>query len=143
MLNSRVSFSSYTLCGLIGLAVSCPLNEITCKPLSISHVGYLENTQFISSYSILNLILHAYLETSPWFLVNIPFCLCFSHRDFLGTKEASLLLMAMFLLAVFYHGQQVMPCFSPATRGQLAFPFAIKATLLDFSAPCSKDSYES
>ncbi|XP_056340009.1 adenylate cyclase type 8 isoform X2 [Oenanthe melanoleuca] len=27
--------------------------------------------------------------------------------DFLGTKEASLLLMAMFLLAVFYHGQQL------------------------------------
>ncbi|XP_007488404.1 adenylate cyclase type 8 isoform X1 [Monodelphis domestica] len=34
----------------------------------------------------------------------------FNHngeRDFLGTKEASLLLMAMFLLAVFYHGQQL------------------------------------
>lgn len=30
-----------------------------------------------------------------------------SHRNFLGTKETSLLLMAMFLLAVFYHGQQV------------------------------------
>ncbi|GAB5584242.1 adenylate cyclase type 6 isoform X5 [Prionailurus iriomotensis] len=29
-----------------------------------------------------------------------------SGEDFLGTKEASLLLMAMFLLAVFYHGQQ-------------------------------------
>ncbi|XP_078253447.1 adenylate cyclase type 8 isoform X2 [Rhinoraja longicauda] len=28
-------------------------------------------------------------------------------RDFLGTKETSLLLMAMFLLAVFYHGQQL------------------------------------
>nr|XP_014347159.1 PREDICTED: adenylate cyclase type 8 [Latimeria chalumnae] len=27
--------------------------------------------------------------------------------DFLGTKESSLLLMAMFLLAVFYHGQQL------------------------------------
>lgn len=32
--------------------------------------------------------------------------LCFI-RNFLGTKETSLLLMAMFLLAVFYHGQQV------------------------------------
>lgn len=31
----------------------------------------------------------------------------FFSTDFLGTKEASLLLMAMFLLAVFYHGQQV------------------------------------
>ncbi|XP_023777283.1 adenylate cyclase type 8 isoform X2 [Cyanistes caeruleus] len=34
----------------------------------------------------------------------------FNHNgdtDFLGTKEASLLLMAMFLLAVFYHGQQL------------------------------------
>ncbi|XP_019408416.1 PREDICTED: adenylate cyclase type 8 [Crocodylus porosus] len=34
----------------------------------------------------------------------------FNHSgdtDFLGTKEASLLLMAMFLLAVFYHGQQL------------------------------------
>ncbi|XP_038616364.1 adenylate cyclase type 8 isoform X1 [Tachyglossus aculeatus] len=34
----------------------------------------------------------------------------FNHngeKDFLGTKEASLLLMAMFLLAVFYHGQQL------------------------------------
>nr|XP_025849250.1 adenylate cyclase type 8 isoform X3 [Vulpes vulpes] len=30
-----------------------------------------------------------------------------SGEDFLGTKEASLLLMAMFLLAVFYHGQQL------------------------------------
>lgn len=30
-----------------------------------------------------------------------------SYRNFLGTKETSLLLMAMFLLAVFYHGQQV------------------------------------
>ncbi|XP_063087136.1 adenylate cyclase type 8 isoform X3 [Cavia porcellus] len=30
-----------------------------------------------------------------------------SGKDFLGTKEASLLLMAMFLLAVFYHGQQL------------------------------------
>ncbi|XP_036119844.1 adenylate cyclase type 8 isoform X2 [Molossus molossus] len=30
-----------------------------------------------------------------------------SGQDFLGTKEASLLLMAMFLLAVFYHGQQL------------------------------------
>lgn len=30
-----------------------------------------------------------------------------SRRNFLGTKETSLLLMAMFLLAVFYHGQQV------------------------------------
>ncbi|KAE8599669.1 hypothetical protein XENTR_v10017277 [Xenopus tropicalis] len=29
------------------------------------------------------------------------------NTDFLGTKEASLLLMAMFLLAVFYHGQQL------------------------------------
>nr|XP_005288874.1 adenylate cyclase type 8 isoform X2 [Chrysemys picta bellii] len=29
------------------------------------------------------------------------------ETDFLGTKEASLLLMAMFLLAVFYHGQQL------------------------------------
>ncbi|XP_068094129.1 adenylate cyclase type 8 isoform X2 [Hyperolius riggenbachi] len=29
------------------------------------------------------------------------------NKDFLGTKEASLLLMAMFLLAVFYHGQQL------------------------------------
>ncbi|XP_015210402.2 adenylate cyclase type 8 isoform X2 [Lepisosteus oculatus] len=28
-------------------------------------------------------------------------------KDFLGTKETSLLLMAMFLLAVFYHGQQL------------------------------------
>lgn len=41
----------------------------------------------------------------------------FSSTDFLGTKEASLLLMAMFLLAVFYHGQQVMQTF-PST-----FPF--------------------
>lgn len=32
-----------------------------------------------------------------------------SDRNFLGTKETSLLLMAMFLLAVFYHGQQVRP----------------------------------
>uniref|UniRef100_A0A4W3J5E0 Adenylate cyclase type 8 n=1 Tax=Callorhinchus milii TaxID=7868 RepID=A0A4W3J5E0_CALMI len=33
----------------------------------------------------------------------------FHHNgeDFLGTKETSLLLMAMFLLAVFYHGQQL------------------------------------
>ncbi|XP_054023496.1 adenylate cyclase type 8 isoform X1 [Dryobates pubescens] len=34
----------------------------------------------------------------------------FNHNgdtDFLGTKEASLLLMAIFLLAVFYHGQQL------------------------------------
>ncbi|KAM5211701.1 adenylate cyclase type 8 isoform 3-T3 [Hipposideros larvatus] len=30
-----------------------------------------------------------------------------SGEDFLGTKEASLLLMTMFLLAVFYHGQQL------------------------------------
>uniref|UniRef100_H3CRE1 Adenylate cyclase type 8 n=1 Tax=Tetraodon nigroviridis TaxID=99883 RepID=H3CRE1_TETNG len=30
-----------------------------------------------------------------------------SSRNFLGTKETSLLLMAMFLLAVFYHGQQL------------------------------------
>ncbi|XP_059835991.1 adenylate cyclase type 8 isoform X2 [Hypanus sabinus] len=30
-----------------------------------------------------------------------------SGEDFLGTKETSLLLMAMFLLAVFYHGQQL------------------------------------
>ncbi|XP_016519443.1 adenylate cyclase type 8 isoform X2 [Poecilia formosa] len=30
-------------------------------------------------------------------------------ENFLGTKETSLLLMAMFLLAVFYHGQQVKP----------------------------------
>ncbi|XP_006716564.1 adenylate cyclase type 8 isoform X2 [Homo sapiens] len=30
-----------------------------------------------------------------------------SGEDFLGTKEVSLLLMAMFLLAVFYHGQQL------------------------------------
>lgn len=30
-----------------------------------------------------------------------------SCRNFLGTKETSLLLMAMFVLAVFYHGQQV------------------------------------
>uniref|UniRef100_A0A7N5JPW2 Adenylate cyclase type 8 n=1 Tax=Ailuropoda melanoleuca TaxID=9646 RepID=A0A7N5JPW2_AILME len=30
-----------------------------------------------------------------------------SGEDFLGTKEASLLLMAVFLLAVFYHGQQL------------------------------------
>ncbi|XP_012503451.1 PREDICTED: adenylate cyclase type 8 isoform X2 [Propithecus coquereli] len=30
-----------------------------------------------------------------------------SGEDFLGTKEASLLLMVMFLLAVFYHGQQL------------------------------------
>ncbi|CAH2285940.1 adenylate cyclase type 8 isoform X1 [Pelobates cultripes] len=29
------------------------------------------------------------------------------NTDFLGTKEASLLLMMMFLLAVFYHGQQL------------------------------------
>uniref|UniRef100_A0A8C5ML13 Adenylate cyclase type 8 n=1 Tax=Leptobrachium leishanense TaxID=445787 RepID=A0A8C5ML13_9ANUR len=29
------------------------------------------------------------------------------NTDFLGTKEASLLLMIMFLLAVFYHGQQL------------------------------------
>ncbi|XP_036746442.2 adenylate cyclase type 8 isoform X3 [Manis pentadactyla] len=30
-----------------------------------------------------------------------------SGKDFLGTKEASLLLMVMFLLAVFYHGRQL------------------------------------
>ncbi|XP_041927289.1 adenylate cyclase type 8 isoform X1 [Alosa sapidissima] len=30
-----------------------------------------------------------------------------TSRSFLGTKETSLLLMAMFLLAVFYHGQQL------------------------------------
>ncbi len=37
------------------------------------------------------------------------FLSCFSgySKNFLGTKETSLLLMAMFLLAVFYHGQQV------------------------------------
>lgn len=42
------------------------------------------------------------------FVSNHPaICVSSSNRDFLGTKEASLLLMAMFLLAVFYHGQQV------------------------------------
>ncbi|KAK6491792.1 adenylate cyclase type 8 isoform X1, partial [Huso huso] len=30
-----------------------------------------------------------------------------ADKDFLGTKETALLLMAMFLLAVFYHGQQL------------------------------------
>jgi adenylate cyclase 8 len=54
------------------------------------------------------------LEIPSWLLVTNGTLLLFSHRDFLGTKEASLLLMAMFLLAVFYHGQQVMPCFSLA-----------------------------
>lgn len=47
----------------------------------------------------------------------------FSSTDFLGTKEASLLLMAMFLLAVFYHGQQVMQTFS--------FPLSLAITRYD------------
>ena len=38
-----------------------------------------------------------------------PFHCSSPNRNFLGTKETSLLLMAMFLLAVFYHGQQVRP----------------------------------
>lgn len=45
--------------------------------------------------------------TAPFDLFTASKTLLCSSRNFLGTKETSLLLMAMFLLAVFYHGQQV------------------------------------
>ena len=65
---------------------------------------------------------------SPFIVVNNHATICISppDRDFLGTKEASLLLMAMFLLAVFYHGQQVIWRLPLTACGYLAFPAAIK-----------------
>lgn len=68
---------------------------------------------------------------SPWsrfIVVNNHATICISppNRDFLGTKEASLLLMAMFLLAVFYHGQQVTWRLPLPACADLAFPAAIK-----------------
>lgn len=52
-------------------------------------------------------------------LQNIKWTKLFcSSRNFLGTKETSLLLMAMFLLAVFYHGQQVRAFFRPHAKSE-------------------------
>ena len=61
-----------------------------------------------------------------------------SNRDFLGTKEASLLLMAMFLLAVFYHGQQVIQHLAPTPFCYLAFPTALKLAYKTSALPWSQ-----
>lgn len=93
---------------------------------------------FCFPLSFLNLVsywvslgsLHGYNHTTT--------CLSSSNRDFLGTKEASLLLMAMFLLAVFYHGQQVIWHFALTPLGYMVFPIALKPACEASALPCSK-----
>ena len=77
---------------------------------------------------------------SPSMVVNnhATICISSSNRDFLGTKEASLLLMAMFLLAVFYHGQQVIWHFPLTAVDYLAFPIAVKFTWEAVTHLCNK-----